>query len=56
MTGPRRARIERGIVHIGPDDGVCSVNIVGCGYCHGPCKLPVTAERPPITYNPEAPQ
>ena len=30
-----------GVVHFGPEDGVCSVAPEGCGYCIGrPCELP----------------
>jgi hypothetical protein len=33
-----------GILHIGPADGVCSVDDLGCGYCIGvPCKQPRNA-------------
>lgn len=35
-----------GVVHFGPDDGVCSVDEQGCGYCIGvPCKLPNSKPR-----------
>jgi hypothetical protein len=38
MRGPGR---RWGIVHFGPEEGVCSVDKDGCGYCIGiPCKSP----------------
>lgn len=38
INGPGR---HWGVVHFGPDPGVCSVDEDGCGYCIGePCRLP----------------
>lgn len=38
VRGPGR---KWGVICVGPEDGVCSVDEIGCGYCIGvPCKWP----------------
>lgn len=44
VKGPGRSW---GIVHFGPEPGVCSVDVNGCGYCIGvPCRLPAATVKP----------
>lgn len=43
MRGPGR---RWGVVHVGPEPGVCQVDTDGCGYCIGvPCQLPNPAKE-----------
>lgn len=52
IIGPNRRRST--LLHVGPADGVCSVDFTGCGYCTTGCRRPVTMDQPP-TYSDDEP-
>lgn len=46
VNGPGGPYKGWGIVHIGPEPGVCTVDDDGCGYCVGiPCRNPRLVPR-----------
>lgn len=53
VIGPNRRRST--LLHLGPADGVCSVDFTGCGYCTSGCRRPVTMDQPPTYIDDDEP-